>query len=183
MDEVWKSIPGYDGIYEASSLGRIRSVDGKITQSIRHGTRRWKQRIIKQKCYMNTKGRSDARVTLYKDKRQSTHLVSRLVALAFLGDSRGMTVNHIDGNHLNNKVENLEYLSHRENVLHGFRNGLYSNAIPVTLIDVKTGERIQFYSLSEAARSTGRSIGYLSKRIDDGAAIITKNGAMFVSVK
>ena len=90
----WRDIPGFVGIYEVSSDGRVRTKSGKTTTSTRHGVRVWKQREIKQTFVVNKKGRADARVKLYCDKRQSTHLVSRLVASAFIGNVDGLTVNH-----------------------------------------------------------------------------------------
>ena len=94
---VWKEIPGYEGIYEASSSGEIRTSVGKTTWSSRFNCPRvWKQRILKQKIYQ-AKGRtrSDARVTLYKDGKPKDFLVARLVAETFLGTPENkMTVNH-----------------------------------------------------------------------------------------
>lgn len=49
MEELWKDIPGYEGLYQASNLGRIRSAPGKTTSSARYKVRVWKVRIIKAK--------------------------------------------------------------------------------------------------------------------------------------
>ncbi len=77
--EIWKPIPGYEGLYDASSLGRIRSSPGKITSSARFDKRIWKTRIMKFKCAPNPKGRDDYRVTLWKDGKCIDYLVSRLI--------------------------------------------------------------------------------------------------------
>lgn len=79
--EQWKSIPGYEGIYEASTFGRIRTSANKLTYTERHGYRHWKQRILS--------GRGDNyktgyRVVLWKDGCPKEFLVSRLVAMTWV---------------------------------------------------------------------------------------------------
>ena len=81
--EIWHEIPEYTGLYEASSHGRIRSVEGKITSSARFKKRVWKQRIIKQKEKKTKNGRVDYMVTLWKDGKPHYHLVARLIASTF----------------------------------------------------------------------------------------------------
>lgn len=127
--EEWKDIPGYEGLYQASTLGRIRTCEGKVTKSARFQHRVWKQRIMKPKCTKNKRGRYDCRVDLWKDGSHRTLLVSRLVAITWCNGYReGMTVNHKNGNPLDNSIENLEWLSHGDNIRHGFANGLYPQA-------------------------------------------------------
>ena len=127
--EDWKDIPGYEGLYQASTLGRIRTCDGKVTSSARFPRRVWKQRVMKQKLCTNRKGRSDYRVELWSGKLHRTWLVSRLVAMTWCdGYHDGWTVNHINGDPLDNRSENLEWLSHGDNIRHGFANGLYPQA-------------------------------------------------------
>ena len=127
--EQWKDIPGYEGLYQASTLGRIRTAEGKTTSSARFPVRVWKQRIMKPKISRNKKGRYDMRVELWKGKEHKTLLVSRLIALTWCeGYKEGMTVNHKNGNPLDNSAANLEWLSHGDNIRHGFANGLYPQA-------------------------------------------------------
>ena len=127
--EEWRDIPGYEGLYQASTLGRIRTCEGKVTKSARFQHRVWKQRIMKLKCTKNKKGRCDFRVELWKDGNHRTWLVSRLVAITWCdGYKDGMTVNHKNGDQLDNSVENLEWLSHGDNIRHGFASGLYPQA-------------------------------------------------------
>ena len=167
--EIWKDIPGFEGLYQASDCGRIRSVDGKCTYTERHGTRHWKSRIIKMKGHASTGG---YRVTLWKDGKSQGWLVHRLVALAFLGiPKEGMTVNHIDGDRSNNRVENLEWLSRGDNIRHGFANGLYkSNQKPICL--ERNGQVYQFASLSEASRFLNRSANYVSCKVLKNAQVL-----------
>lgn len=94
MEIVWKEIPGYEGVYEASNTGLIRTVEGKTTWSSRfNGWRTWQQRTLKPKIYQ-PKGRTrrDERVTLYKGGEGKDYLVARLIASAFLGLQEEMTV-------------------------------------------------------------------------------------------
>ena len=127
--EEWKDIPGYEGLYQASNLGRIRTAEGKTTSSARFPVRVWKQRIMKPKISTNKKGRHDMRIELWKGKEHKTLLVSRLIALTWCkGYQDGWTVNHKNGNPLDNSAENLEWLSLGDNIRHGFANGLYPQA-------------------------------------------------------
>lgn len=179
--EQWRDIPGYEGIYQASDCGNIRTHADKTTTSTRHGIRHWKQRVLKQKCFKNRKGRIDARVTLWKDKKPHDYLVSRLVAYAWCpGYFDGATVNHKDGNPLNNNTANLEWVAHADNIRLGFETGLYSTQTACALID-EHGKQHAFRSLSVASCFLGRSHGYLSGRIKKGAETVTAdNGAKYI---
>ena len=152
-------------LYEASSEGRIRTCDGKVTSNALHKHRVWKQRILKQKCITHGRGRTDYRVSLWKDGVEKTWLVSRLVALAFCeGYSEGMTVNHIDGNPMNNKASNLEWCSIGDNIRKGFEIGLYSTQRQVSII-YPNGESKDFASIADANRFLGKGKSYLSTRM------------------
>ena len=164
MGENWKPIPGYEGIYEASDLGRIRSADGKTTHSARHGICVWKQRVLKPKLKNRKKSRvKEAHIQLYKGKVSKTCLVARLVAMAWCdGYSDGMTVNHINGNPLDNRVSNLEWVSLADNIRHAFKNGLNSCAAKTFLEDVETGDIFEFASMANAGLFLNRNTGYIS---------------------
>ena len=164
--EIWKDIPGYEGIYQASTFGNIRTAEGKITSNKRYAVRRWKQRILKPKSPKSDGYRGDLRVSLWKDGASKDFLVARLVAMTWVkGYSDDMTVNHIDGNYLNNRIDNLEWVSLRDNIRKGFETGLFSKSqTKVRLID-ENHNYIDFASLSEASRYLSRNNGYLSNRI------------------
>ena len=102
--EEWKAIEEYDGRYEVSSFGRVRSLKRE-------------QRILKADCF----GRY-LQVGLYKNGVIKKKKVHRLVATAFIPNPENKPqVNHIDGNTKNNNIDNLEWTTAQENVKHSNR--------------------------------------------------------------
>ena len=167
MEEIWKDIPNYKG-YQISNFGNVRTFN-KITYTKKHGYRHWKNRILKIKKSNNKKNkRIDFRVDLWKDGKPKTFLVARLVAFTFYNmdiENKELTVNHIDGNPLNNNINNLEIVSYRENNLHAFRNNLIKTQIKVKIIDKETGTIIYPSSLTEGSKLINKNHGYLSLQI------------------
>lgn len=176
--EEWRDIPGYERLYEASTFGRIRTCEGKTTSSARFKKRVWKQRILKQKMYKNRRGRTDARVSLWKDGNEKTWLVSRLVAMTWVdGYKPEFTVNHIDGNSQNNNADNLEWITLAENIHKGFADGLYrKNQKAVRLVGPQT---IEFNSMIEASSFLGRNSGYVSLCHEKGVKAKSIHGEMY----
>lgn len=171
--EKWMPIPYYEQEYEASTLGRIRTKEDKTTFSKRHGIRHWQQRILKPKFCASTihKKRYDGRVELWKGGNHKTYLVARLILASF--DKRfdlysKMTVNHIDGNPLNNKLENLEWCSRGDNIRKGFENGQYTSCKPVILLDKRTNKELHFISMSKASLYIKQKTQYISGCIKKG---------------
>lgn len=114
--EIWKDVPGYEGFYQVSSKGRVRSLerDTFYSKNGKRLTRTKKTRILKQ-------SKSPAgypRVNLFRDAKMWRVDVHVLVALTFIGPRNGLMVNHKDRSKDNNKSENLEYVTHRENMSH-----------------------------------------------------------------
>jgi len=108
--EIWKDIPDYEGLYQVSNLGRVRSLDRVIKG--KSGCKRLKrEKILKNSS--NSKGYLF--VCLCKDSNLKRYLVHRLVCLAFIGKS-DKTVDHLDENKQNNCLTNLEYVSMKENI-------------------------------------------------------------------
>lgn len=164
MEELWRDIPNYEGLYQASTKGRIRTCEGKTTITERHGVRHWKQRILKPKIATAQGNRGDQRVTLWKDGKSKDHLVARLVALTWVeGFAPNMTVNHIDGDYKNNNIDNLEWLTLSDNIRHGFESGLYPSK-KVKVINNATGEETIYRSMAECDRAIGKYNGYISER-------------------
>lgn len=168
MVEIWKDIPNYKG-YQVSNLGRVRTFN-RI--SYRNGIERhWKNKILKPKKSTNKYGRSDYRVDLWNKGKPKTILVARLVAFTFLEkdiSNSEITVNHIDGNSLNNNLSNLELISKKENIQHAFRTGLYDSMTKkVKITDKITGTIILPSSLSEGSKLIYQNHGYLSAKINE----------------
>ena len=109
MSIVWKDIPNFEGVYQAASDGGIRSLD-RIDSKGRRRT----GRVLKQKVRRD----GYAEVVLQKSgEKQTSHLAHRLVLSAFRGSSE-LHCNHKDGITLNNSIENLEWVTHKQNVKH-----------------------------------------------------------------
>lgn len=115
MDEVWKPIEGYEGLYDVSNLGNVR----------RHryikGTGETRTYPIKP----TPNGTGYVKVVLYDRDRYTNVLVHRLVAKAFVENPNNKEqVNHIDGCKTNNAADNLEWCTQSENVRHAYSHGL-----------------------------------------------------------
>ena len=170
VEEIWKPIPYYENDYEVSNFGRVRTTLTKTTFTKRHGERHWKQRILKYKTNNENTYKTGYRVDLWKNGKQKTFLVSRLVASAFIKDelfNKNMTINHIDGNRLNNKIENLEWCTLSENIKKGFETGLFKTQY-IDVLDKKTLVKTRYSSLACASRKMGFNSGYLSNKIRKG---------------
>lgn len=149
--ELWKPINGYEGFYEISSCGNVRSLPhfdkmnryrpGKLLQPQRH-----------DKGYLQ--------ITLCKEGAKKRFYIHRLVADAFIQNqepTKYCEINHIDENKTNNHVDNLEWCYHKYNMTYGTllqRKG-DNTAIPVVGTDIKTGEEKFFRSQTDAAKELG----------------------------
>ena len=102
--------------------------------------------------------------TFYKRGIKKTFRIHRLVALYFIDNPNNLPyVNHIDGDKTNNKVENLEWCTAKQNDEHARRTGLKIQEKPVLAENVENGERIAFKSVSEAGAILGINKGSISK--------------------
>lgn len=165
MEEIWKNIPNYKG-YQVSNLGNVRT-HNKITYTERHGIRHWKDRVLKQKISEKKYGRKDCRVELWNNGEHKTYLVARLIAFTFyeIPIESNLTVNHKDGNSMNNKLDNLEIITRKENIQHAFKNNLYSNLIKIKIINKNNGIEKVFNSLSDGNKYINKKHSYLSLKI------------------
>lgn len=125
MIEEWKPIPGHEGRYEVSNLGRFKSLPRVIVQTSRWGTpmrRQWKGGII----HPDPHHTGYLVIKLGDAKKQYRAHV--LVALAWLGPCPpGMIVSHSDDNKVNIRADNLEYMTNPDNVKRAYRTGRLSN--------------------------------------------------------
>lgn len=114
--EEWKDIQGYEGLYQVSNLGRVKSL-----YRLNSRGQKIKGKILKYS--INPKGY--AIVILCKNGITKTISVHRLVAIHFIENPNNLNViNHIDGNKINNNITNLEWCTQSENVKHAYRTGL-----------------------------------------------------------
>lgn len=154
MQEVWKDIEGYEGLYQVSNFGRVKSLV-YVTRC---------SQVKREKVLKTAINRGYVYVTLHKDSKQKTVYVHRLVANAFIQNDTGKRcVNHINGNKQDNIVSNLEWCTHSENTVHAWdtglqnrerkKNNLKSMGVAQYSLDFQLIE--VFPSMREAERRTG----------------------------
>ena len=116
MIEIWKAVKGYEGFYEVSNFGNVRSLD-RVIKSKHNGTTLRKGRILIP-FYEEKKGYYQ--ISLTKDRKAKKYRVHRLVAVAFLENPFNYTdVNHKDEDKTNNNVDNLEWCTRKYNNNYG----------------------------------------------------------------
>ena len=158
--EKWADIEGYEGLYQVSNTGKIKSL-GRMRSN--HSKKQWVEEKIK-------KPRKDPQgyhmTDLYKENKAETVRIHRIVALAFIPNPENKpTVNHIDGNRDNNTVKNLEWATFAEQNTHFYEKGLKSvenikktikamNKANSVSVECITDNKV-FESQSEAARYYG----------------------------
>lgn len=115
MQEIWKDIKDYEGLYQVSNLGRIKSLERKVKNT------KSSYRIIKEKilsCGKSSNGY--CYIILCKKQNRKPFRIHRLVAEAFIPNPNNyLEVNHKDENKLNNKADNLEWCNHKYNINYG----------------------------------------------------------------
>lgn len=146
--ESWRDIEGYEGMYQVSDKGNVRSLDRTVVSKLGIA-RRVSGRLLKT---ANVRGYEC--ICLAKDGERPMFKVHRLVAKAFVpGCSDGMQVNHKDGDKTNNSAENLEWVTPLDNQLHAIRTGLKTGMEKAKPILRSDG--VMFGSLKEAAQGSG----------------------------
>lgn len=146
LEEVWKYIKGYEGLYQVSSWGRVKRVNtGRILKT-----------IIGKDGYIQ--------INLCKHGIQTRYKVHRLVAQAFIPNPQNKPqVNHIDEDKENNHVENLEWVTNQENMLH---NDLYKRCVKHAkkpVICLETNEK--FESITQLSKYLKLGISTVSEKI------------------
>lgn len=117
-EEIWRDIEGFDGMYQVSNLGRVKSLY-RTTKEITEEGRILKASIGKRGYWY---------VALFKDGKNHTKTVHRLMANAFMPNPDNLpNINHISGIRSDNRLENFEWCTQKQNMHHAFRTGLVNN--------------------------------------------------------
>jgi predicted XRE-type DNA-binding protein len=113
MEEIWKDIEGYEGLYQVSNRGNVKALN------------KWSKGALKDLTLFKN---SYHKVNLYKNNKQKTFYVHQLVGKAFIDNPNNRkAINHIDCNRINNNVSNLEWVTPLENTTHAIKNNLFNN--------------------------------------------------------
>jgi hypothetical protein len=166
MEELWKDIEGYEGYYQVSNHGRVKSLERVIESN--GGPQYVQPSILEGK--LSRKGYRYFHFR--KDGKERNCYVHRLVASAFLANNQSKPeVNHIDGNKDNNHILNLEWVTKSENMQHAVRTGLSipnnelaSEARRKKVINIITGKLYQ--SAKSAAEENGLVYSTLKSRLN-----------------
>lgn len=142
--EIWRDIIGYEGKYQVSNCGRVKSLNYHSTG---------KEKLLKED--INQRGYH--RVTLFKDNKGKSFLVSRLVAYTFINfvpqANKVYEVNHKDEDKDNNSLDNLEIITKKANLLYGTGRDRQAKSKSKKVICIETG--IIYASHKEAREQTG----------------------------
>ena len=172
--EVFKDIKGYEGLYQISNLGRVKSVGRYVIRKsgIEHLRKCWRKEIIMRLCngYVGYKV-----LVLRKNNQPKTHLVSRLVALNFIPNPDNKPeVNHKNGIKSNNTVDNLEWMTSSENKIHALETGLkiiprgeqMSNWTKEDILKIRSmvGKGLSYTKIGKQFGMSGTNVGHIHHR-------------------
>lgn len=154
MEEIWKDITGYEGIYQVSNLGRIKRIGNYSNQYTT-----WKsEKILKPKTHTN----GYKTIILSKNNQKETFYIHRLVAKTFIPNPNNLPeINHKDGDKTKNYADNLEWCTRRENNIHMYKilnakraKGCYGKKKKVVKVDKNTNIILEIFdSIELAAKS------------------------------
>ena len=169
--EIWKDVVGYEGYYQVSNLGRVRSLDRVITD--KRGVVKNHKGFVK-KLTPGNHGYMTAELS--RDGKHTRCLVHRLVAEAFIPNKENLpSINHKDENKHNNHVGNLEWCTHKYNNGYGTapdrtRDKIRELGQMRAVVQLSlSGEKINEYeSISDASRKTGVSLHGIWKAANGG---------------
>lgn len=162
MQEEWKDIKGFEGYYQISTHGRIRSVNRKIYQPHNQKDSLYKSRI--RKATKDKRGYLE--INLCKNCKSKKYLVHRLVAETFIPNPHNYPqVNHKDENKMNNSVDNLEWCSAKYNSNYGCRNKKVSAARTNNMYNQKPVICLETRMVYINSRDAERKTGYKARSI------------------
>lgn len=181
MEEIWKDIVGWEDSYMVNNLGTVISK----ARLIWNGVCYFESREHKMTQSLDSTGY----YCMYfsNNNKRSSVRVHRIIAKAFIPNpDNKKTVNHIDGNKLNNNIDNLEWCTQKENVRHAWDNNLshpsmknkfgenHHSSIKIAKFDSNLNKISEFFGVNEACRVDGEKVGKISWAIKHGTK--TKKG-------
>lgn len=175
MEEIWKDIIGFEGIYQISNFGRIKSLERLVKCGILNSEFRIvKERILKPAINRN----GYYKVCLKHKFINKTLLVHRLIAQAFIPNPENKpTINHINGIKTDNRIVNLEWCTMKENNVHAFATGLkraHNKSINVGAVNsnakLKEADVLKIRQLL----SDGETLGAIAEKYNVGFTAIHK---------
>ena len=157
--EIWKDIEGYEGLYQVSNMGNVKSLERTVWCGLNGGC----YKTVPEKIMKGVgDGHGYLQVGLYRDGKRKKCRINRLVAQAFLPNPDNLPeVNHKDEDKTNNCAENLEYCSRSYNMTYNGRAKKVGkkNSKPIFSIDKESGLIMWWESAREAERYTGINKG------------------------
>lgn len=146
MEEIWKPLVDWEGLYEVSNLGNVRSLDRYVTQN---GYKKFcRGQILKPTLHKS----NYLMVTLRNSGIQKVSKVHQLVMNTFNPNTSNqkLEINHIDGNTTNNRLDNLEWCTHKQNMQHASKHHLLSTYKPIYQYDLDGNFIRRWDSMNEA---------------------------------
>ncbi len=121
-NESWKPVVNFEGYYEVSDMGRVRSLGRRIRSAITHSKKQYRRpRILRG----GTVGGRYRNISFCVEGVETTWLVHKIVMEAFVGPTPdGLEINHKNGNKQDNRLDNLEFVTHKTNMIHARETGL-----------------------------------------------------------
>lgn len=161
INEIWKPIKGYEGLYEVSDFGRIKSLGRTVNRGLK------KMRVMERILKSGNNQHGYKIVALWKNGEGKTRRVHRLIAVAFIPNPKNKPhINHLNGIVVDNRIENLEWCTHFENMQHAWRNGFITTeklGREKRVAQILDGVVIKIWkSQSEANRKLGTPFGCIS---------------------
>ena len=162
MQEIWKPIKGYEGLYEVSNLGKVRNCRKRKSKKL------FSDGILSEHVNGKEGVAKYISIGLWKNNKPTYRYIHRLVAEAFVPNPENKPyVNHIDGNPKNNRSDNLEWCTHKENMQHAKELGLFKS--PNIAQSIKNLEKVNELNKIRLSCSNGElyeSISQASKSLN-----------------